>query len=433
MIYINTFWKQPCTKHNLESYTLMTELITPRGTTECRICGPQDLISVLDLGEQPIPSEYGSTAEEVMDKFPLHMRICKRCGLGQLGEYVLPERIFHDAYPYISSASTTWVEHASRYASEMKNSLGLDSRSLVIELASNDGYLLSKFQKFGVPVLGVEPAENVASIARATGVPTISEFFGVEVAKMILAAHGHPRLIVANNVFAHIPNMHDFMAGIALLADENTTVTIENPSFALLLENTLFDTIYHEHYSYLTAHSVRMVAQAHGLELSHVDQLTTHGGSNRYWLSRSMPADESVIATLEAEKQAGLFDPIVWAAFSTRASEAIVGLREWLLECSLLGKVVVGYGAAHKGNTFLNAVGDSSRTLAYVVDASQEKQGKFLPGSQVPVLAPELLASADPSDVLILPWNIAFELAERIRLLTPNARIWIAQPSMRQL
>jgi hypothetical protein len=411
----------------------MTKLISLRGTSECRTCGSQDLESILDLGEQPLPSEYGHSINDVMDVFPLHMRICKRCGLGQLGEYVLPERIFHNAYPYLSSASSTWVNHAREYASNMRNLLDLDDQSLVIELASNDGYLLSAFQDLGVSVLGIEPADNVASIAREAGVPTLTEFFGVLSAKKILTTHGHPRLIVANNVFAHIPDMHDFMQGISILADSKTIITIENPSFAVLLQETLFDTVYHEHYSYLTAHSVRFVAQAHGLNLIHVDQLSTHGGSNRYWLSRSKEIDDTVDATLQAEKEAGLFDLNEWEAFARRSSKAIEGLRKWLIERKQNGDIVVGYGAAHKGNTFLNAVGEASKTLAYVVDASKEKQGKFLPGSQVPVLAPEQLASGQPSDILILPWNIAPEIAERIKQLTPKTRIWVAQPMMHQI
>ena len=397
------------------------------------MCKSHGLASVLDLGEQPLPAEYGRTADEVLETFPLHMRICHRCGLGQLGEFVLPERIFHDKYPYLSSASSTWVEHAKRYATEMKDALKLESRSLVLELASNDGYLLAAFQKLGVHVLGVEPADNVASIARAAGVPTLTEFFGYGSAKKILESHAYPRLIVANNVFAHVPDMHDFMAGMALLSDDKTVITIENPSLAVLLQMTLFDTIYHEHYSYLTAHSVREVGRAHGMDLVRVDPLSTHGGSNRYWLSRSQPIQESVAATLEAESLAGLFDPGAWTVFAGRAKAAIEGLREWLLERSKAGDVVVGYGAAHKGNTFLNAVGEAARTMGYVVDASKEKQGKYLPGSRIPVLAPERLASINPTDVLILPWNIAPELNARIRELTPRARIWVAQPAMRQL
>lgn len=411
----------------------MADLISSRGTTDCRACHSHELKNVLDLGDQPLPAEYGRTADEEMDTFPLHLRICQRCGLGQLGEFVLRERIFHDNYPYLSSASSTWIEHAGQYAAAMKNTLGLHSRSLVLELASNDGYLLTTFKKLGVKVLGVEPAENVAAIARAAGIPTLGKFFGLETATGILADHGHPRLIVANNVFAHVPDMHDFMAGIGALSDDQTVITVENPSFAVLLQNTLFDTIYHEHYSYLTAHSVKKVAEAHGLNLVRVDQLPTHGGSNRYWLSRSNSACESVVATLEAETQAGLFQPGAWAAFSERARSAIKGLREWLLERGQAGDVVAGYGAAHKGNTFLNAVGPAARTMTCVVDASHEKQGKYMPGSRIPVLAPEQLAAMHPTDVLILPWNIASELGERIRELVPSARIWVAQPTMRLL
>lgn len=411
----------------------MNELISRRGSAECRVCGSQKLKSILDLGTQPLPSEYGRSSNEVLDRFPLHLRICTDCGLGQLGEYVLPERIFHGQYPYISSASSTWVEHARAYASAMREALGLSADDLVIELASNDGYLLSAFRDFGVPVLGIEPADNVASMARVAGVPTLRKFFGSQVAAEILASYGHPRLIVANNVFAHIPDMHDFMEGMAILANDQTIITAENPSFAELLGRTLFDTIYHEHYSYLAAHSVSRAAAAHGLCLVHVDQLATHGGSNRYWLSRSGAADDTVQATLQAERAAGLFDPAAWEGFAQKAGSAIDGLRSWLFERRKAGDVVAAYGAAHKGNTFLNAVGEAAKTLVYVVDASPEKQGKFLPGSQVPVLAPEKLGSANPSDVLILPWNIAPELAQRIRELTPYARIWIAQPVMRQL
>ena len=411
----------------------MTELISQRGSAECRVCGSPRLESVLDLGHQPLPAEYGRTPDEVLDKFPLHFRICSDCGLGQLGEYVLPDRIFHNAYPYLSSASSTWVDHARHYANAMQKNLDLNVNTLVIELASNDGYLLSAFQSLGVPVLGVEPAENVAAIARTAGIPTLTKFFGAQTATDILASHGRPRLIAANNVFAHIPDMHDFMQGIAILANEKTVITIENPSLTVLLQKTFFDTIYHEHYSYLTAHSVRVVARAHGLELIHVDQIPTHGGSNRYWLSRSGQADDTVRSTLQAELNAGLFEPAAWSAFANRATAAISGLRDWFLERNQAGDVVAGYGAAHKGNTFLNAVGEESKTLVYVVDATEEKQGRFLPGSQVPVLAPERLGSANPSDVLILPWNIAPELAQRTRQLTPRARIWVAQPAMRQI
>jgi hypothetical protein len=411
----------------------MAELISKRGSSECRVCGANDLVSVLDLGAQPLPAEYGSSSDEVMEVFPLHLHICPACGLGQLGEYVLPDRIFHAKYPYLSSASSTWVEHAKKYASAMVEKLSLDDSSLVVELASNDGYLLSEFRKLGIRVLGVEPAANVAEMAEAVGVPTIAEFFGAELAEDMVSKHGHPRLIVANNVFAHVPDMHDFTQGMAILADSETVITIENPSFAILLQETLFDTIYHEHYSYLTAHSIRSIARSHGLDLFHVDRLPTHGGSNRYWLSKSRTPDQTVEDALDAEVKAGLFDREAWESFAERSKTAIAGLREWLTERKAAGAIVAGYGAAHKGNTFLNAVGAASKTMVYVVDASMEKHGKFLPGSQLPVLPPNQLNSANPTDVLILPWNIAPELAKRIEELAPQAHTWVAQPSIRQI
>ncbi len=233
----------------------MSELISKRGFSICRGCDSENLVSVLDLGEQPLPAEYGESENDVLDRFPLHLRICKDCGLGQLGEYVLPDRIFHDTYPYLSSASDYWVSHAKQFAGEMTDKLSLDMDNLVIELGSNDGYLLSQFQKLGVTVLGVEPPENTAEIARQAGVPTISKFFGEKLANDILAEYGHPKLIVVNNVYAHVPDQQDFTRGMAVLADDSTIITIENPSFDILLKKGLFDTIYHEHYSYLTAHS----------------------------------------------------------------------------------------------------------------------------------------------------------------------------------
>ena len=411
----------------------MADLISERGLSFCRACDSKNLVSILDLGDQPLPAEYGLDAKDVLDRFPLHLRICQDCGLGQLGEYVLPERIFHNTYPYLSSASQYWVSHAKQFADMMTDKLSLDKDSLVIELGSNDGYLLSQFQKLGVSVLGVEPPENTAEIARQAGIPTISKFFGEKLANNILAEYGHPNLIVVNNVYAHVPDQQDFTRGMAVLSDDSTIITIENPSFDILLNQALFDTIYHEHYSYLTANSVDAVAKKCGLSLFHVERLPTHGGSNRYYLSQTKHPDETVVALLADEKKSGLFSEDKWKEFSLASEKAIVGLRKWFVDQKLAGNVVVGYGAAHKGNTFLNAVGEASKTLEYVVDASHEKQGKFLPGSQVPVLSPEKLNSINPTDVLILPWNIAEELTSKIKTLAPGARIWVAQPSMTKL
>jgi hypothetical protein len=408
-------------------------ILSFRGSSHCRACGQDSLREILDLGAQPLPSEYGVTADQVLDSFPLCLRICVECGLGQLGEYVFPERIFHKNYPYISSASATWVNHSRQFAIEMKSVLNLDSDSLVIELASNDGYLLSEMKALGIQVLGVEPASMVAKIAKARGIPTLTEFFGANAARKIVREYGMPKLVIANNVFAHVPDLSDFTEGIAILANEETVVTIENPSFCKLLTDNLFDTVYHEHYSYLSAHAVKAVTHKFGLNLFRVEQLQTHGGSNRYWLSKSKPIEDSVRNILEEEVSQGLFQESRWESFAANSFRAIESLRQWFEDRNHAGDVVVGYGAAHKGNTFLNAVGAASKVLAYVVDASPEKQGKFLPGSRIPVLPPDQLAYGNPSDVLILPWNISRELAERVKVLVPKARIWVAQPYLHRL
>jgi hypothetical protein len=410
-----------------------SEEISPRGTRVCRSCGASGLVSVLDLGNQPLSNELGLSPDEVLDVFPLHLRSCPACGLGQVGEYVLPERIFGDEYPYLSSTSTSWVEHARRYASRLVDELALGGADLVVEVASNDGYLLKQFQELGVRVLGVEPAKNVARIAQDAGVPTLSDFFGAETAARVAAEHGHPRLIVANNVMAHVPDLQDFVAGFAELADADTIITVENPSYATLLAEAQFDTIYHEHYSYLSAHAVRSIVRQHGLDLVHVDQLPTHGGSNRYWLSSSRVPDQSVEAILTDELALGLLDPHRWQDFAARSGAAINGLRTWLVERHASGRTMAGYGAAAKGNTFLNAVGKEARNLKYVVDGSVEKQGKFMPGSQVPILAPTALAQDPVDDVLILPWNLSTELTALVAQLAPASRSWLAMPEIREI
>jgi hypothetical protein len=390
-------------------------------------------VSVLDLGDQPLSNELGSSTDEVLDIFPLHLRSCPSCGLGQVGEYVLPERIFGDQYPYLSSTSTSWVEHARRYATRLVDELGLEAGSLVVEVASNDGYLLKQFQGLGIRVLGIEPANNVSKIAQHAGVPTVAEFFGAETAARIVAEHGHPRLIVANNVMAHVPDLQDFVAGFAALAADDTVITVENPSYTTMLCETQFDTIYHEHYSYLTAHAVRHVVRQHRLDLFHIDRLPTHGGSNRYWIARSGSSDGTVESVLSDELGFGLFEPERWENFATRSWDAIEGLRAWLADRRERGRTVAGYGAAAKGNTFLNAVGDEARILKYVVDGSVEKQGRFLPGSQVPILAPQALAEDPVDDVLILPWNLSAELSALVAKRSPKSTSWVAIPEVREI
>jgi len=409
------------------------ERVNDRGFCYCRCCESQALTDVLNLGSQPLPAEYGSTPNEVIDTFPLELKICRVCGLGQIAEYVSPERIFHSTYPYLSSASSTLRDHAKKYAIEMKQELSLDQHDTVLEVASNDGYLLREFANLNTKVLGVEPASNVAGIARSLGIDTLGFFFGKQVAEEMRVQGLRPRLIVANNVFAHVPDMRDFMEGLSVVCNDNTVVTIENPSFVTLLTQNLFDTVYHEHYSYLSAHSVKKVAAAFGLALIKVQKISTHGGSNRYWLARRGIVDPSVDLLLDEEIRQGLFSPPAWRSFAHRSQSIVATAREWLLENEKQGRVVVGYGAAHKGNTFLNSIGEASRILKYVVDASPEKQGRYLPGSQIPVFAPKELNRGNPTDILILPWNLADEISMLVRKYCPTARIWVAQPRFEQL
>ncbi len=408
--------------------------LTARGTQVCRACSGSHLHSVLDLGEQPLSNRLLLHATDDDPTYPLHLKICADCSLGQVGEFVRPQDIFGE-YPYLSSTSTSWLEHARRYASQMGRELVLGADAFVVEVASNDGYLLKEFRDAGHRVLGIEPAGNVAAIAMKDGIPTECAFLGRDTAARVVSEHGHPRLVVANNVLAHVPDLDDFVGGLAILCGPETVITVENPSFLGLLTGHQFDTIYHEHFSYLSAHAVSAVAARHGLQLIRVDQLQTHGGSNRYWLRRtsSVEAGPSVAEALEVERAGGLLDSDVWAEFAAASRRQIEDLRGWLETRASASAPVAAYGAAAKGNTFLNAVGRAAATIAFVVDASPEKQGTYLPGSQVPVFAPDHLHLHPVADVLVLPWNLSAEIAPLIRALAPTAGIWVAVPALVQV
>lgn len=411
----------------------MTNALNPRGSEWCRGCAHEELVSVLDLGAQPLANRLLRSNDEADPAWPLHLKSCPRCGLGQVGEFVPPAEIFGD-YPYLSSMSSSWMEHVRTFARQMVAALDLGPGDLVVEVASNDGHLLKGFQALAIPVLGIEPATNVAGIARAAGVPTENAFFGVETARRVREAYGIPRLIAANNVLAHVPDLDDFLGGFVELCDADTVITIENPTYTNLLMLRQFDTIYHEHFSYLSAHAVRAVARRHGLELVQVDELPTHGGSNRYWLKqRRATVDDSVTAIVERELQDGLLEPRLWKEFAVESRRAIELLRTWFSERRAEGARIAGYGAAAKGNTLLNAAGISAADLVAVTDRSPEKQGRYLPGSHAPVVAPETLANLHITDVLVLPWNIAGELIGEIGAVAPQARTWVAIPEMHEV
>ena len=405
------------------------EYLNTRGVEICRGCNGDNLVLLLDLATQPLANYLPRSSKEVAKQYPLALFICKDCGLGQIGESVSPDEIFSD-YPYLSSMSSYWLDHASKFATDQIEKLTFENSDWVLEIASNDGYLLKFFKDANIDVLGIEPAENVAEIAIAKGVETISKFFGLSTAKELSKLKSSPRLIVANNVFAHVPDMQDFLAGIAHLCDDNTRVSIENPSFINLLTLGQFDTIYHEHFSYLTAYSVSKIAKLFGLDLYDVEQLETHGGSNRYWLAKSgiENVSDNVHNTIRIELERGLLSEQTHKNFRGAFNETISGLNSWLEKNA--SSRIFAYGAAAKGNTLLNAAGVNKDQILAVFDASPEKQGRFLPGSKIPILDPEELAELVPSDLLILPWNISKEVTEIARQASPNTACWIAVPTM---
>ena len=365
------------------------------------------------LCESYIPEEALDEAESF---YPLHVRLCEACLLVQLPAYVSGESIFSD-YAYFSSYSDSWVAHAKRYADAMIERLGLTPDSLVTEVASNDGYLLQHFQTAGVPVLGVEPAANVAEAARARGIRTEVRFLGAESGLQIAQRYGRADLVAANNVFAHVPDIQGFAAGLRALVKDEGTVTLEFPHLLRLIERRQYDTIYHEHFSYLSLlTSTRALATA-GLRVVDVEELGTHGGSLRVY---ARPEDgggeptERVKTVLAAEESAGLHTVAGHEGFAPAVLKIKSDLLGFLLTAAREGRSVAGYGAPGKGNTLLNHCGIHSDLLSYTVDRSPFKQGKFLPGTHIPIYPPERLAQTRPDYILVLPWNLRDEISQQL-------------------
>ncbi len=403
-----------------------------RGITTCRGCGAAALSTLLDLGHMPIANELPPAPAQQAERFPLHLRICRDCCLGQVGEVVPRERLFSDSYPYFSGTSSTWAAHCRSLVGQLVQDLSLRAGELCVEIASNDGTLLKFAADFGLAVLGIEPAQSVADHARRRGVRTIQEFFGSMTAKHVRELYGAPRVIVANNVMAHVPDLHDFLLGLAALSAPHTVITVENPDLLTMLKEGYFDTIYHEHYSYLSTRAVVRAAAQAGLEVIRVEELPTHGGSLRWWmaLTGSRQADPSVREALQREDAGGLDSQVLHASFSARAANVIDDLRAWLAECQEEGARVAGYGAAAKGMTLLGAICATEADLAYVVDASPAKQGRFVPGTGIPILPPEHLLEDPPDRVLILPWNLASEIGQYLDAVVPSASAWTAVPAV---
>ena len=385
---------------------------------ECRLCGAKLTRTFVDLGMSPLCESY--VLQERLDDpetfYPLHVRLCDTCLLVQLPAYVPGEDIFSD-YAYFSSYSDSWVAHAKRYADAMIDRLGLTSGSLVTEVASNDGYLLQHFAARQIPVLGVEPAANVAEAARARGIPTEVQFLGADTGRQIAKQHGRADLVAANNVFAHVPDIRGFAAGLRALVKDDGLVTLEFPHLLRLIERRQYDTIYHEHYSYLSLLTSSRALATAGLQVVDVEELDTHGGSLRV---HARPDDaageptEQVKAVLAAEEAAGLHTVTGHQEFAPAVLKIKSDLLDFLLTAAREGRSVAGYGAPGKGNTLLNHCGIRSDLLSYTVDRSPVKQGRYLPGTHIPIYAPERLAETRPDYVLVLPWNLRQEISSQL-------------------
>ncbi|MGI9179349.1 MAG: methyltransferase domain-containing protein [Longimicrobiaceae bacterium] len=374
---------------------------------------------MVDLGMSPLSNAYlrPEQLQEMEPFYPLHALVCERCFLVQLGEFESPERIFSD-YAYFSSFSDSWLRHARDYVAMISERLRLGRESRVVEIASNDGYLLQYFVAKGIPVLGIEPAANVARAAEERGVPSLVRFFGAELARELAGEGRQAELIIGNNVLAHVPALNDFVAGLKLLLAPRGVVTMEFPHLLRLLKENQFDTIYHEHFSYFSFTTAETVFAAHGLVLFDVEELPTHGGSLRIYARHREDASQGVrpaVAALKRrEQECGITRIESYTRFSERVKATKRRLLDFLIRAKEEGRRVVGYGAAAKGNTLLNYCGVGLDFLDYVVDRSPHKQGLFLPGTHIPIHAPDRIEQTRPDYVLILPWNLAEEIREQM-------------------
>lgn len=384
---------------------------------KCRFCASQMEHSFVDLGMSPLCQTHISADKlnEYENFFPLHAYVCTECWLVQLDEFVSREDIFSD-YDYFSSFSVSWVEHAKKYAQSITERLDIDSSSLVVEIASNDGYLLQHFVNNNIPVLGIEPAANVAQSAVDKGIRTTVQFFGEETAKNIKQEYGSADLLLGNNVLAHVPNINDFVKGMKIILSKEGTITMEFPHLLQLIQHNQFDTIYHEHFSYLSFYTVCRIFSHHGITLFDVDEINTHGGSLRIYgkhdTDTSRDISDNVANLLEKELAFGLNNIDVYNRFEEQVKRTKRNLLAFLIDVKNKGKTIVGYGAPGKGNTLLNYCSIRQDFLDYTVDLSTQKQGKFTPGCRLPILDPSAIKETKPDYILILPWNLKKEITE---------------------
>jgi hypothetical protein len=410
--------------------------IKGRGEIYCRGCLGKNLFSAINLGELPIANELLTNKENKAEKFPLHLKVCTDCGLGQVGDVVTPNRIFEN-YKYFSSTSTTFLKHAKDFVEQIVKSEIFSPTDWVLEIASNDGYLLKNFLAYGIKTVGVEPAHNIAKITESYGIETISNFFSSTLANEILTKFGYPKLIIANNVMAHVPDLFDFVKGLAILCGDNTKISIENPPLSNILSEMQFDTIYHEHYSYLSAKSVSEVSKKHNLNLIKVEKLSIHGGSNRYWLEKkkqNLIINLSVQNEITIEDASGLFLEVEWLNYSAKVNKILNDFKDWLTTTAEKTSSIYGYGAAAKASTLINAANIPSNLITAIADASVEKQGLFMPFNGIKIISPKELGNCEPTDIIIFPWNLKNEITNDLKtILSSEVRLWCALPEMHQV
>lgn len=407
--------------------------------SRCRFCETPLCESVVNLGLTPLANSFISPEQvRLMEPFyPLEVYVCKRCRLVQLEQFETPQRIFGE-YIYFSSYSDSWLRHSAAYAEMMARRFGLTARSMVVEIASNDGYLLQYFRKRGIGVLGIEPAANIAAVAADKGIPTDVTFFGMEKAAQLRAKGIVPDVLVANNVLAHVPNINDFVEGMATLLGLTGVITVEFPHLLRLLEMNQFDTIYHEHFSYFSLHVVRRIFERHRLRVFDVQELCTHGGSLRIFACHlacpSHHETAAVTQVLDEEVRAGLEGFQVYQDFARQVNAAKCAFLRFLIDAYVEGKRVAAYGAPAKGNTLLNFCGVGPELVSFTVDRSPHKQGMLLPGTRIPVRAPDAILEDRPDYVLILPWNLEAEIASDMAIVrTWGGRFVVPIPTMRVL
>jgi SAM-dependent methyltransferase len=394
---------------------------------------------LVDLGQQPSSNDYLrvdrlSAPETIL---PLRAYVCDVCWLVQTEDYASRETLFNHDYAYFSSTSFTWAKHASAYTNMIVERLGLTREHFVLEIASNDGYLLRNFVALGIPCLGIEPTASTADAAVAVGVPTLRQFFGESLGRKLAVEGKLADLVIGNNVFAHVPDINDFARGLAAVLAPGGTITLEFPSLRILLEQTLFDTIYHEHFSYLSLSTADKILRSAGLRAFDVEEYSTHGGSLRVYACHSDDAratSSRLAAMLLAEDAAGLHSPDAYAGFQPRAERIRDDLAEFLRGEQRSGRRVAAYGAAAKGNTLLNFAKITPELLPFVCDAAKSKQGLYLPGSRIPILSPDALIAAPPDTVLILAWNLASEIKQQLKLRLPSdTRFVVAVPRISEV